>query len=199
MKIMLSIFLFALKEAEDPGFIAKLYLDYRYLVRSEIRRIYRDKNNVEDIMQDIFVKLIRHEAKLREIEPDKRVSYIIKTTHTTVFNFMSKAKKEAFNLPMEEVENLSDPANPLEKVILDLDTMEQFRTIYDAMKPREALILQLKYDLEYTDAEIAEELGIKPQCVHVLVYNARKSFKRILEIQTKRDKRIYGENAVSLR
>ena len=195
---MLSLFLFALKEAKDLGLIAKLYLEYKYLIRSEICKIYPDKNDTEDLLHEVFVKLIRHEDCLHRVEPGKMVSYIIKTTHTTVATFLMKKHKDDFILYLEDLEDISTEIGALEKVILDMEAMEQYRAIYDAMKPKERLILKLKYDLEYTDEEIAKELDIKPRSVHAVAYRARKSFEKLLDSQMKRDKRLYGESAVSL-
>ena len=195
---MMSLFLFALREADDQSFIAKLYLKYKYLIRSEIRKVYTDKNDTDDLVHDVFLKLIRHEDRLHTIEKDKLASYIIKTTHTTVATFLMKKKKEAFVLYLEDLENISDELGALDKVILNIEAMEQYRSIFEAMKPKERLILKLKYDLEYTDEEIAAELGLKERSVHVVVYKARKSFEKLLASQMKREKRFYGENAAFL-
>lgn len=191
---MLSLFLFALREAEDLSFIGKLYIDYRYLVRSEIKKIYSDKNDIDDLVHDVFIKLIRHEQKLKEIETGKRASYIIKTTHTTVWKFLLKKSKESFIIHIEELEKLADEACTLDKMILRIEEMEQYRPIYDAMKPKERMILKYKFDLEYTDQEIAEELDLSVNSVHVVVNRAKKSFAKLLESQRMREKRLYGES-----
>ena len=195
---MLSLFLNALKEAKDPNFIANLYMEYKNLVRYEISRMYSDRNDTEDLMHEVFIKLIRYEDKVHKVEPGKMATYIVKTTHTTVATFLMKKHRNDFILYLEDLENLSTEAGALEKVILDMEAMEQFRKLFDALKPKEQLILKLKYDLEYTDDEIAKELDMKPRSVHVVVYQARKSFEKLLDSQMKRDKRFYGENAVSL-
>lgn len=191
---MLSLFLFALREAEDLSFIGKLYIDYRYLVRSEIKKIYSDKNDIDDLVHDVFIKLIRHEQKLKEIETGKRASYIIKTIHTTVWKFLLKKSKESFIIHIEELEKLADEACTLDKMILRIEEMEQYRPIYDAMKPKERMILKYKFDLEYTDQEIAEELDLSVNSVHVVVNRAKKSFAKLLESQRMREKRLYGES-----
>lgn len=193
---MLSLFLFALREAEDLSFIGKLYLDYRYLVRSEIKKLYSNKNDTDDLIQDVFIRLIRHEETLKGLEPQKRISYIIKTTHTTVWKFMLKKSKENFIIHIDELENLSDEACALDEVILRIEEMEQYRPIYDAMKPKERLALKYKFDLEYTDQEIAKELDLTVESVHVIVNRAKKSFGKLLDSQRKREKRFYGESSL---
>lgn len=196
MRIMLSLFLHMLKESEDARFIAEIYGKYKNLIRSEIRKLDYDKNDTEDLMQDVFLKLIKHERRLKEIEPDKRVCYIIRVVHTTVATFLAKKLKYDFVSYLEDLENISYEAGSLDQAILDIEAMEQYRSIYEAMKPKEQNFLRMKYALYFTDEEIAEELDLKVESVHPLVYRARKQFEKLLDNKMKRDMRLYGEDAV---
>ena len=81
---MMPLFLLVMTEPEKQAFITELYDEYYRLVRFEISKMHGNKNEIEDLIQDVFLLLIQNEETLKDFEPKQRTPYIIRTVQTTV-------------------------------------------------------------------------------------------------------------------
>lgn len=84
---MLPLMIMAIEDENDKAFITWLYLQYRRLIYSEIRKVVGDGDEAEDLLQSVVEKLIGKLPLLREMERDKLVNYIISTARNTAYNF----------------------------------------------------------------------------------------------------------------
>ncbi len=68
----------------DREFVLDLYKNYYGLVRKTINRISFNKNNVEDLINDVFVKLIGKVTLLRTFESCRTTAYVVYTSRSVV-------------------------------------------------------------------------------------------------------------------
>lgn len=85
---MLPLIITAIEDENDKAFMTWLYLQYRRLIYSEIRKIIGGGDEAEDLLQSAVEKLIEKLPLLREMEKTKLVNYIISTAKNTAYNYL---------------------------------------------------------------------------------------------------------------
>jgi RNA polymerase sigma factor (sigma-70 family) len=139
--------------------------------------ILGDKDEAKDVTQDSFVRSYLH---LRSFDPKK----CFKTwLFTIAYNrsmdkirenksrnrLIDKLKKDDSSVPKNE--------NPEKR----LEDSEQFHLILRMLNEKERTALSLKLNEGYLAREIAGVLGCKESTVRVLILNAKRKLKKILE------------------
>jgi len=129
------------------------------LVTAAVRGIAREAAEVEDLTQEVFLRLCRNDFRLlRSYDPARAglSTWITIVARSTARDAMRRHRPLA--VPIEGVpeSQLSvDPVEPIRKLKLP-----------DALlSPRQREILSMLYDQEMEVAEIAAKLGIDPQTV----------------------------------
>ena len=62
---MLPLVIMAIEDEDDKAFMTWLYLQYRRLIYSEVRKITGNTDEVEDLLQSVVEKLIEKLSLLR--------------------------------------------------------------------------------------------------------------------------------------
>ena len=90
---MLPLVIMAIEDEDDKAFMTWLYLQYRRLIYSEVRKITGNTDEVEDLLQSVVEKLIEKLSLLRGMEQNKLVNYIISTAKNTAYNSLRRNRK----------------------------------------------------------------------------------------------------------
>ncbi len=115
-------------------------------------------HDVDDVVQEVFVKLCRRQYHLlRSYDPDRAKL----TTWLTVI---------ATSTSIDHLRRQSAPTAALDAVpeaalAVDPKPFERIKIPPDLLSPRQALVLELLYQRELEVAEAAEILGVDPQTV----------------------------------
>ena len=80
---MLPLVIMAIEDESEKAFMTWLYLQYRRLIYSEVRKIVGNTDEAEDLLQSVVEKLIEKLPLLRAMEQSKLVNYIISTAKNT--------------------------------------------------------------------------------------------------------------------
>lgn len=142
----------------------KIYKAYGKTVYYTIKRFISNEYLIEDISQDVFIRLARH---LDKINPDNSVqarNYIITATRNYCKNYLRNNNKISedpldTNLPLH-----TEPDEVLSKIIQN----EDISTIAQAVSELNDIyksVLELKYVNEFSNDEIADFLNIKKKTV----------------------------------
>ena len=83
---MLPLVILAIEDESEKAFMTWLYLQYRRLIYSEVRKIVGNTDEAEDLLQSVVEKLIEKLPLLRGMEQSKLVNYIISTAKNTAYN-----------------------------------------------------------------------------------------------------------------
>jgi len=132
---------------------------YGGLVVAAVRGVASVYGDVEDLTQDVFVRLCKDDFRLLRSYDPARAS--VSTWITIVARSTARdglRRRRAESVPIDAVPEAQlaiDPVEPVEKLKLP-----------DALlSPRQREILAMLYDREMEVAEIARTLGIDPQTV----------------------------------
>ena len=112
---MLPLIIMAIEDEDDKAFMTWLYLQYRCLIYSEVRKIVGNTDEVEDLLQSVVEKLIEKLPLLRGMEQSRLVNYIISTAKNTAYNSLRGKEQEIL---WGDQEGPADPAPMPEDHIL---------------------------------------------------------------------------------
>lgn len=167
---MLPLIIMAIEDEDDKAFMTWLYLQYRRLIYSEVRKIVGNTDEAEDLLQTVVEKLIGKLPLLRELERDKLVNYIISAAKNTAYNYLRGRKPE---VPWEDQEESLPASAPEEQVIAQEDLLALAR-VWPELDERTQYLLTAKYILKKSGREIAGDLNMPPDNVRMALVRARR-------------------------
>jgi len=154
---------------------------YQNFVFTITLRYARQREDAEEIAQDIFVKAYRSLADFRG--DSKFSTWLYTIVNTTCISFLRKKKLEIQSLDNENVFEVADNqesgfnANQVEQ-------KSKVAMVNEAIKllsPDDAKIITLFYKAEQSLDEVAHILGLDPNTVKVRLHRARQRLKEKME------------------
>jgi RNA polymerase sigma-70 factor (ECF subfamily) len=148
---------------------------YAGLVVAAVRGIARETSDVEDLTQEVFLRLCKDDFRLlRSYDPARAglTTWLTIVARSTARDAMRRRRGEQVPLDaVPEARLAVDPVEPVRKLKLP-----------DALlSPRQKEILQMLYDRDMEVAEVAAALKIDPQTVrsahHKAMLKLRAHFK----------------------
>ena len=154
--------------------------EFEELFRSHHELVYRtaysvtgNRHDAEDVLQTIFLRL------LRRLPPDfdrNPKGYLYRAAINLSLNILRSRKRQA---PADGLERLPAPVDvspggaddPIRRCLLDAIAQ---------LKPRAVEILILRYEHEYSDAQIAQMLGTSRGTIAVTLFRTRARLKTLL-------------------
>ena len=173
---MIPACILAIEDESDREFMTSLFLQYEKLMYSTIRKVTRDSWLVDDIFQSTLERLIDKISLLKTLNRDRLVNYIIVACRNTAYNACTAQVRhfaEDIDDYVSEASSRHGDATVEDFVILQ-DQLEVLQKIWPKLDERSRYLLEAKYILEMSDAEIAVGLNIKPESVRMALTRARK-------------------------
>lgn len=180
---MIPYCIMVIENDDDREFMSFLYVTYKQLMYSEIRKIVKKDPDAEDVMQDVLEKLIDKIPLLRSRNRDQLVNYIISACKFTALNF-NRDNGNKRETTFEDFVALADSEYDTHQIELrlikdsELDVLKQVLT---QMDERTRCLLEGYYFLDKSISELGAELGIKPDSVRMLLTRARKKAFELLQ------------------
>ena len=148
---------------------------YAGLVVAAVRGVARDSGDVEDLTQEVFVRLCKDDFRLlRSYDPARAglSTWLTIVARSTARDALRRHRPVAVPIDAVPESRLAiDPVEPVRKLKLP----------EALLSPRQREILTMLYDREMEVAEIAATLGIDPQTVrsahHKAMLKLRAHFK----------------------
>ncbi len=129
--------------------------------------ILHDKDLAEDVMQDVFLRLVREAHTYKE--KSNAIAFILTVTRNHSLNVLAKKRRElSHTRPIEEGEEIADPSEDLYS--------ESFGEIFAlrSLDDDERQIVVMKLDAKMKHKDIALILGISEDA-------SQKRYRRALE------------------
>jgi len=131
---------------------------YAGLVTAAVRGVSRDGRDVEDLVQEVFVRLCKDGFRLLKTYDASRAG--LSTWLTIVARSTARDALRRRQLPVSPIE-----AVPEALLATESAPPEKLKLPEGLLSPRQALILSMLYDRDMEVGEIAEALGVDPQTV----------------------------------
>ncbi len=156
---------------------------YKGSVFTIIYRMIGRYHEAEDISQEVFITVYQ---KLYQFDTNKRFApWIHRIAVNTAISYLRKNRKVT-TLSFDETYIQGKELNPKCKSsdpLHNLENQELYEDIMNAigkLSNNYKVVLTLRYQLELTNQEIADTLGISKENVEVRIHRARKSLRRVL-------------------
>jgi len=166
-----------------PGTAAPLMVDIEQLFREHYELVYRTAYGVtgsteeaEDVLQTIFLRLVRQAASAG-IRRDAK-AYLYRAAVNLSLNRIRSRKREPFRFT-NDAERFPSRAPERETEIEE----EMYRHLYAAiteLEPETAHIVVLRYVHDYSDSQIGQLLGMSRGAVAVRLFRARRQLKKLI-------------------
>ncbi len=148
---------------------------YSDVYRFALSYLTKDRESVDDIVQDTFIVLFN---KYREGE---EVTYIKAFLFKTAYNFIRKKfrelQRDSQNVSIDEITEIPSQSEDIDE---RLSFEEYSRQISEALSVRDAELFRLRYIEKYSLEEIAKMLDTSVGTVGTRVYRLRKRLIKIL-------------------
>ena len=173
---MFPLIFSTIRNAQDRAFMEQFYVQYHKLMYSQINKLAQNNDDVEEIMQEIWIHLIEKISLLQTMSRDRRVNYSISVGRYTAYAFFRKKKRlELISFEDCELAWYSQQASDgrLDDLIIQKIEGEKLYYAWTHLKARDQALLNMKYILEYKNDEIAEVLDVKPESIRMLLSRAK--------------------------
>ena len=188
-----------LTDPDDRDFMMDLYKEHYGLVRSAISKVTRDKDHLEDLINDTFLKLVGKISILRTLNCCKLVAYVVYTSRSVSINFVRhravQNKHTYFGLVDDLAQGVADPNDTVEDKVVYWEEREDLWKAVLRLPEKQKNLLYFKYVLEMHDTEISETLGITPDSVRQYLTRARRAAKKLINEEGKDNDKQSGQAA----
>ncbi|SHI23284.1 RNA polymerase sigma-70 factor, ECF subfamily [Sporobacter termitidis DSM 10068] len=175
----------AFEENDDKNFLIDLYTTYYGFVKKTIYNIIKDKKDLEDLIDDAFLKLIEKVSLLRTLNNYRTSTYIYYTAKSIAINYIVRRDVENRFRFLGADEDLSEHfisrEYGMEDRILYQSELESLGNAIMKLPQDQQDLLNYKYLLNMNDAEIGELMGIEGSSVRQYLTRARRSAKKLIE------------------
>ena len=161
--------------------VEELYYECRDVMFSTALGIVKNYSQAEDIVQQAFIRIIRHIDRINDIPADEVKGYVIYIVRNLSLDYLRKVKHDN-TVPFDSVEYSADNGETLENIAMVDFQIDTVKEKLKEMDDKYALPLILKYTLQMSHSEIAELLDISIENVKVRCHRGRK---KLIEAITK--------------
>ena len=156
---------------------------YRRKVFGLAARFARDTDELDDICQDVFIKIYENLGKFRADAPFEH--WLSRVTIRTCYDALRSRKREKGNVRLESIHYLLEDSS-----IGRHQAAEEARNLLEwglaRLRPAERLVITLLELEEKSIGDIAELTGWSQVNVKVRAFRARQKLKQLLEKQYER-------------
>ena len=181
---MLSFILPTLSTKAEKDFVTDIYEQFNALMFATARKYVSTQEAAEDVVQDGLVKLIRNADTLQAMPRCALASYIVSTIRNTAINGIRRRAvegKHVFPLSLDDLHLLPSQENSVEETAMLRDDLARIKSVWPALTEEQRFLLEWKYLMGASDAELAEHLDCQPASVRTMLTRARRRVMELLK------------------
>ena len=178
--------LLAIDNDDDRAFMEQLYIEHKGLMYGIALTYLHDREDARDAVNDALIRLINKISDLRKKDRSVLRPYIVSTVKRTALNIIRKKKavrERVRNVDIEEMETYADQKADVDAAVVANSTSAELRKAVEQLTDRERTVLRLKYFEGWSDADIAQWLGLAESSIRVYLVRARRHMDEILRGQ----------------
>ena len=169
----------------DEGAYKELLEKYQNALRRHVSRMVRDKKEVDDLVQEAFIKAF---SALDSYSPQYAFStwlYKIATNHTIDYLRKKKLKTFSIDKPIKTKEGemeyqLPDTTYRPDQHIVEDQRKQLIQEAIDQLPPKYYRVIVLRHQQEKAYQEIADELDLPLGTVKAHIFRARELLNKYL-------------------
>jgi RNA polymerase sigma factor (sigma-70 family) len=165
----------------DYAAFAALVNRYQNYVFTLTLRMVKNREDAEEVAQDVFVKAYKYLADFRGAA--KFTTWLYTIVNNTCISFLRKKKLDIHSLDNEKVFEMADNQDSGMKANM-IEQKSKVAMVNDAiglLSPDDAQVITLFYKAEQSLEETAQVLGIEVNAAKVRLHRARTRLKEKME------------------
>ncbi len=149
---------------------------YKRRIYAIILSIVRDRDESEDLVQEVFLKVYEGIGKFRG--KSSFYTWLYRIAVNVALSYLKKAKRE-----LEFREEIKDPQHfkDIEEDLIKEEFVDSIFKEANTLPKKEKLVFILKFHNDLSNSEIAEVLGISKDSVKANLYHALKRIRKKLK------------------
>lgn len=159
---------------------------YKSRVFTTIQMIVKDQGTAEDLLQDVFVKVVQTLNSDRYNEEGKFQPWLMRIAHNLAIDHFRKMKRYP-SVVMEDGSNLFNTLQFAEKTAEDIqikdETYELVRKLIDELPESQRQVLIMRHYMDLSFQEISEQTGVSINTalgrMRYALINMRKKLRKI--------------------
>ena len=164
----------ACRAATNQAAMTELYVRYQFLIFQYCRHRISDAEQVNDIVSEIFLKVLADLAKGTKIERFR--SWIFTIAHNEIANAYRARRPES---SLDDVLLRADPGPSPEDIAVDASNLHFLHTLMKKLKKSYRDVIELRL-AELTNSEIGEVLGKSKAWVDWTQHRAYKQLRKLV-------------------
>ncbi len=168
----------------ERAFMTDIYIKYSDIMKKKAEKLLSSETEAEELVQDVFMKLIERADFVMGVDEKKLPAYLMAAVRNSVMNHYRRrnVEKKYFTEVDEEeaIEWVKDEAPLPEEIYLQKEKASELSKALQKLPDRDRLILEEKYILEMSDAQISKEFGVSETSVRSYLTRARRKAYEIL-------------------
>jgi RNA polymerase sigma factor (sigma-70 family) len=167
---------------------ASIVMRYQQYVFSLVMRFVNNREQAEELAQDVFVKAYRYLADFKG--ESKFSTWLYTIVNTTCLSYLRKKKEQSISLDNDNILAVAGNKANNESAYGRLEHKTQKEMINYAIKQlpeADARLITLFYQAEQSIEEIGIILGIDANNVKVKLFRARQKLREIMERKYSRE------------
>jgi RNA polymerase sigma-70 factor (ECF subfamily) len=152
-----------------PETFERIFREHSEFIYRTAYRVTGSVEDAEDVVQTLFVRLLRHDVP-PDFEKNPK-AYLYRSAVNTSLNVIRTRRRSVLTDNFDEYEMPAHQENEIE---------EQLRVAMAELNPRAAEILILRHVHGYTDAEIAKLLGTSRGTIAVSLFRTRARLRKAI-------------------
>lgn len=166
-----DVVLWSMLKQGDRKSLSMLYERYVNCLYNYASKVCKDKDLVEDCIQDVFIALWKYHKNLSSTTSVRY--YLYRALRRRLFKSAGDAGWAVHDgVNWDDVENLIDPSP--EEVLMTIESVDErtlrLRKYLHNLSPRQYEAIVLRFYEEFTYEEIAEIMQVNPQSIRNLIH-----------------------------
>ena len=162
--------------------MTQFYLSYKSLMFCEARKYLDVEEDIEDVVYEALTRIIDKMDIFRQLAPKQQLRYALTCVKNITYVFLQRGKIVS-TIPFDntETEFFEDVSQQTEMIVEKKMLIGYIRSIWHELECDARMLLEQKYILYWSDDELAEVLGIKPQSVRMRITRAKRELMAQLQ------------------
>jgi RNA polymerase sigma-70 factor (ECF subfamily) len=179
----LVLFLAAIEDEDSRNFMVQLYLEYEAPMFRTAMGILHHQQDVEDVVQTTCLALSKKVPLLQTMDCCTLHSYVVISIRNTAINLIRKRERQQELLYGDDntLAGLTRGNTMEDDQFMAFARRDALKQVIGKLPLRDRTLLEMKYILEQSDAEIARVIQVKPNGVRNLLTRARRKLANLLD------------------
>ena len=155
---------------------------HRPWLRKVLRCRIGDKHEVNDLLQEIALAVVRQTNRPKSIlptDPNKVAPWLYRLAIRQSINFHRRTNKKSAAKPVSDLDAYDVRSDPLEWMMAEEDR-DAMRDSLERLRPQDREILTLKYTQNWSYRKMAAHLGVKERTIEYRLLKARENLRSLL-------------------